>query len=90
VDTIRADNGLDVYLVFEYLESDLHSVVRENLLQLPHQRFVVAQVARAMLYLHSAELLHRDLKPSNILINEDCEVKLCDFGLVKFLRSVGS
>ena len=28
VDTIRAENGLDVYLVFEYVESDLHSVVR--------------------------------------------------------------
>lgn len=28
VDTLRAENGLDVYLVFEYVESDLHSVVR--------------------------------------------------------------
>jgi len=49
----------------------------------------MAQLARAMLYLHSAELLHRDLKPSNVLINEDCEIKVCDFGLVKFLKSVG-
>lgn len=55
--------------MFEYVESDLHSVVREDLLQLPHQKFVMAQLARAMLYLHSAEVLHRDLKPSNILIN---------------------
>lgn len=34
-------------------------------------------------YLHSAEVLHRDLKPANVLINEDCSVKICDFGLAR-------
>lgn len=36
-----------------------------------------------MHYIHSAEILHRDLKPANILLNEDCEVKICDFGLAR-------
>lgn len=32
-------------------------------------------------YIHSANVLHRDLKPGNLLVNADCELKICDFGL---------
>lgn len=35
--------------------------------------------------MHSANLAHRDIKPSNILVNEDCTIKLCDFGLARCL-----
>ena len=41
-------------------------------------------------YLHSAEVLHRDLKPANILINEDCTVKICDFGLARAVKGIKS
>jgi serine/threonine protein kinase len=34
-------------------------------------------------YLHSAGVIHRDLKPSNILVNENCDLKICDFGLAR-------
>ena len=34
-------------------------------------------------YLHSANIIHRDLKPSNILIDSDCRIKICDFGLAR-------
>ena len=38
-----------------------------------------------MLYLHSANIMHRDLKPSNILVNMNCDLKICDFGSAKKL-----
>lgn len=39
------------------------------------------QILRGLYYMHSANIMHRDLKPSNILINADCDLKICDFGL---------
>jgi mitogen-activated protein kinase 1/3 len=41
-------------------------------------------------YLHSANVLHRDLKPANILVNEDCSVKICDFGLARSIAGIES
>ena len=36
-------------------------------------------------FLHSANVLHRDLKPANVLLNENCQIQLCDFGLARTL-----
>ena len=36
-----------------------------------------------MKYVHSASVVHRDLKPGNLLVNADCELKICDFGLAR-------
>jgi len=38
--------------------------------------------------MHSAKVLHRDIKPGNILLNADCELKLCDFGLSRSLANI--
>ncbi|KAJ2808692.1 MAPK protein hog1 [Coemansia furcata] len=41
------------------------------------------QILRGLKYVHSAGVIHRDLKPSNIVINENCDLKICDFGLAR-------
>lgn len=41
----------------------------------------------AVKYLHDSQVLHRDLKPANILINEDCSIKICDFGLSRSIST---
>ena len=41
------------------------------------------QLLRGLKYLHSAGVLHRDLKPSNLLVNSNCDLAICDFGLAR-------
>ena len=38
--------------------------------------------------MHESRVIHRDLKPANILVNEDCSVKLCDYGLARSITGV--
>ncbi|KAK6054758.1 hypothetical protein COOONC_07736 [Cooperia oncophora] len=40
-------------------------------------------ILRGLKYIHSANVIHRDLKPSNILLNSNCDLKICDFGLAR-------
>ncbi len=41
------------------------------------------QLLRGLKYIHSAGVLHRDLKPSNLLLNANCDLRICDFGLAR-------
>lgn len=83
LNVLKAENDRDIYLVFEYMETDLHAVVRANILQDIHKQYVCYQLLRALKYMHSGQVLHRDIKPSNLLLNSECQVKLADFGLAR-------
>lgn len=90
-DVFKAQNGKDIYILFEYMEADLFEVTRaRNILSDRHRKFILYQIASSIYYLHSAGIIHRDLKPSNILVNEQCEAKICDFGLVRSIDDVDS
>lgn len=86
LDVINAHNDKDIYLVFEFMETDLHTVIRANILEDVHKRFVVYQLLKALKYMHSAFIIHRDLKPSNLLLNSECLVKVADFGLARSIK----
>ena len=83
----KADNDKDLYLIFEFMEADLHNAIGQKILKDVHNRFILYQIIKGMKYLHSASVIHRDLKPSNILINSDCHIKICDFGLARSLAA---
>lgn len=77
----------DVYLVMEKMDSDLQKIIASKQeLSDEHYQFILYQILRALYFLHSANIIHRDFKPSNVLINEDCTVKLCDFGMSRGIK----
>ncbi|KGL74933.1 Mitogen-activated protein kinase 15, partial [Tinamus guttatus] len=85
-DVIRAQNDKDIYLIFESMETDLHAVIKKgNLLKDIHKCYILYQLLKATKFIHSGNVIHRDQKPSNILLDADCFVKLCDFGLARSL-----
>uniref|UniRef100_A0A674MQ15 Mitogen-activated protein kinase 15 n=1 Tax=Takifugu rubripes TaxID=31033 RepID=A0A674MQ15_TAKRU len=87
LNVIRAQNDKDIYLIFEYMDTDLHAVIKKGtLLKDIHKRYVMYQLLKALKYLHSGNVIHRDQKPSNVLLDTDCVVKLCDFGLARSLK----
>ena len=72
----------DVYIVTKLFDADLDDIISSKQpLTKQHLQFFLYQILRGMKYIHSAEILHRDLKPSNILVNANCDVAICDFGL---------
>ncbi|KAK6926852.1 Protein kinase domain [Dillenia turbinata] len=69
----------DVYIASELMDTDLHQIIRSNQpLSEEH-----CQILRGLKYIHSANVIHRDLKPSNLLLNANCDLKICDFGLAR-------
>ncbi|KAL7175321.1 hypothetical protein ACSBR2_029011 [Camellia fascicularis] len=74
----------DVYLVYELMDTDLHQIIKSSqALMNDHCQYFLFQLLRGLKYLHSANILHRDLKPGNLLINANCDLKICDFGLAR-------
>ncbi|XP_019056765.1 PREDICTED: mitogen-activated protein kinase 6-like isoform X2 [Tarenaya hassleriana] len=83
----------DVYIAYELMDTDLHQIIRSNqglseercTFLRKHARccYFLYQILRGLKYIHSANVLHRDLKPSNLLLNANCDLKICDFGLAR-------
>lgn len=74
----------EVYLYEELMEADLHAIIRSGQpLSDAHYQSFIYQTLCGLKYIHSAGVIHRDLKPGNLLVNADCLLKICDFGLAR-------
>jgi serine/threonine protein kinase len=74
----------DVYMVTNVMDADLSHIIRsKQRLVDGHVRYVLAQLLRAILHTHRAGIMHRDIKPANLLVNKNCDLALCDFGLAR-------
>ncbi|KAL8247083.1 hypothetical protein R6Q59_008299 [Mikania micrantha] len=79
----------NIYLVFEYMEHDLAGLVSS-----PNIRFTDSQIKcfmqqllKGVEHFHSRGILHRDIKTSNILVNNEGQLKIADFGLANFVSN---
>jgi mitogen-activated protein kinase 1/3 len=88
VDVMKPHEGRtgfeDIYIITDLMETDMHRVVysRQDLSD-EHIQYFIYQILRGILNMHSALVIHRDLKPSNLLLNKNCDLKICDLGLAR-------
>ncbi|PQQ03365.1 mitogen-activated protein kinase homolog MMK1 [Prunus yedoensis var. nudiflora] len=74
----RRDQFNDVYIAYELMDTDLHQIIRSNQALSEEHSKISVLILRGLKYIHSANVLHRDLKPSNLLLNANCDLKICD------------
>ncbi|KAF3686630.1 Mitogen-activated protein kinase 6 [Channa argus] len=85
-DVVSLTEVNSVYIVQEYMETDLCQLLERGLLSEGHARLFMYQLLRGLKYIHSANVLHRDLKPANLFVNtEDLVLKIGDFGLARIM-----
>jgi eukaryotic-like serine/threonine-protein kinase len=74
------------YIVFEFIEGEnLKEIVARGPVPVRDAIGLTLQVARALSFAHERGLVHRDVKPQNVLLNEDGQAKVTDFGIARSL-----
>ncbi|TRY96517.1 hypothetical protein DNTS_029426 [Danionella cerebrum] len=71
------------YMVMPFVAQDLGHIMKRKQLTSKVTTYLFYQILRGLKYIHSAGIIHRDLKPSNLAVDENCELKILDFGLAR-------
>ncbi|KAG6610236.1 CMGC/CDKL protein kinase [Phytophthora cinnamomi] len=80
-----------LHLVFDYVCGGMVKLLTKNKKGVEPQeaRKTIYQLCKALEYCHSNRIIHRDVKPDNILIDENGDIKLCDFGVARTVQFEG-
>ncbi|XP_031124397.1 probable serine/threonine-protein kinase At1g09600 [Ipomoea triloba] len=78
-----------LYLIFEYMEHDLAGLVASPTVRFTESqiKYYMQQLFRGLEHCHSRGVLHRDIKGANLLIDNNGNLKIADFGLATFVRT---
>ncbi len=85
---VGEDNGL-YYIVMEYIEGKTlkQLLKKRGTLTLSEAIDIMLQLTDGMAHAHDSYIIHRDLKPQNIMIKDDGQIKITDFGIAMALNS---
>lgn len=84
LDTINTSN--EKCIITEYFRSKTLDKIEVENIEFIDKIKVMLQIVEALMYAHSKNVIHRDLKPQNILVNEEMQVKIIDFGISKIVE----
>lgn len=79
------DEVKEIYVVQSLMDFDMFKLLNKQHLTTDHICYFLYQILRGLKYIHSANILHRDLKPSNLLVNQNCDLKICDFSMSRYI-----
>ena len=80
----------NIVIVYELVDNSLFTMLhmKRNIeLSMPLRVKIALDCARVYLYMHNLGIVHRDIKSHNVLIDNSFNVKVCDFGLARFIVS---
>ena len=80
----------NIVIVYELVDNSLFNMLhmkRTIEIPLPVRVRIALDCARVYLYMHNLGIVHRDIKSHNVLVDNNFNVKVCDFGLAKFIVS---
>ncbi|DAZ97127.1 TPA: hypothetical protein N0F65_010450 [Lagenidium giganteum] len=76
----------ELYLMMDLVDTDLHRLIQSKTkLEEAHIAAIMYQILCGAKTLHENGVLHRDLKPGNILVSKNCDAKITDFGLSRYV-----
>ena len=81
----RGEDERRQYIVFEYVEGENLKQLLQRTGPMPLRDVLLLglQMARALAFAHARGLVHRDVKPQNVLLNDDGQAKMTDFGIAR-------
>ena len=91
--TTNEDKKVIQNLVFEFVPDSLENFIENFKLKKKHIpidkiKKIIKQILSGLDYCHKKNIVHRDLKPDNILMTEDEQIKICDFGSSKNIEKI--
>ncbi|KAJ5623392.1 mitogen-activated protein kinase Hog1 [Penicillium lividum] len=70
----------DLYIATDLMWTNMQVLIAKGPIHSDFAKYFIYQILRGLKYVHSAGIIHRDLKPSSLLIDENCDLRICDFG----------
>ena len=68
------------------MDCDLHHIIQSKQpLSEQHFKCFARQILEGVKAMHSVGVYHRDLKPGNLLVSKECQLRITDFGLARFM-----